>query len=102
MKPGMFIVFEGIDGAGPTTQTKLLADWFAVKGSPAHLTWEPSQGRIGKMIREYLGGAGEPRLQEGGWVLADRYALSSLVYQSLHCDPAWVRSINAEAIRPHV
>jgi dTMP kinase len=130
MKPGMFIVFEGIDGAGTTTQAKLLADWFGEKGKPCRLTWEPSQGRIGKMIREYLAGTVdvpdvdrhyhalallfaadrldhlarevEPRLREGTHVISDRYALSSLVYQSLHCDPAWVRSVNGEAIRPHV
>jgi len=126
----MFIVFEGIDGAGTTTQTKLLADWFQEKCLAAHLTWEPSPGRIGRMIREYLAGEVdvpdadrhyhslallfaadrldhlarevEPRLREGTHVISDRYALSSLVYQSLHCDPSWVRSINHEAIRPHV
>jgi dTMP kinase len=130
MKSGMFIVFEGIDGSGTTTQTKLLADWFQERSLMAHLTWEPSPGRIGRLIREYLAGVVdvpdvdrhyhslallfaadrldhlarevEPRLKEGTHVISDRYVLSSLVYQSLHCDPAWVRGVNCEAIRPHV
>ena len=130
MKGGMFIVFEGIDGAGTTTQTALLTEWFAQNGLPVHRTWEPSPGRIGRLIREYLSGmvdvpdpdlhyhslallfaadrldplarGVEPRLKEGKNVISDRYVLSSLVYQSLHCDPEWVKSINAEARPPHL
>lgn len=124
----MFIVLEGIDGAGTTTQAKLLAEWFAAEGRAAHLTYEPSSGRIGRLIREYLSGAVDapdpdrhfhqlallfaadrmdhlarevaPRLAEGVHVISDRYVLSSLVYQSLHCDPQWVRAINAFAPAP--
>lgn len=126
----MFIVFEGIDGAGTTTQTALLAEWFSARNLAAHRTWEPSAGRIGLLIREYLKGAVdapdvdrhyhslallfaadrldhlarevEPRLMEGAHVISDRYVLSSLAYQSLHCDPLWVKSINAEARRPNL
>lgn len=130
MKEGMFIVFEGIDGAGTTTQTAMLAEWLSDRGGSVHRTWEPSKGRVGRLIREYLAGVEdvpdpdrhfhclallfaadridhlarevEPRLAQGKCVISDRYLLSSLVYQSLNCDPEWVKSINAEARWPHV
>jgi len=35
-------------------------------------------------------------------VISDRYVLSSFVYQSLHCNPDWVREINIEARAPHL
>jgi dTMP kinase len=128
VKPGMLIVFEGIDGSGTTTQAKMLAEWFAGQGRPVHLTWEPSQGRIGRLLREHLSGRVdapdperwyhalallfaadrldhlareiEPRRAEGVHVISDRYLLSSFVYQSLHCDLEWVRQINHEAPAP--
>lgn len=130
MKPGMFIALEGIDGAGTTTQAGLLADWFKQRGLPFHRTWEPSPGRVGRIIREYLSGSVdapdldrhyhcmallfaadrldhlarevEPRLRNGRHVITDRYLLSSLVYQSLHCDPEWVKAVNAEAVPAHL
>lgn len=130
MKEGMFIVVEGIDGAGTSTQAVLLAEWFAACGLAAHRTWEPSGGRVGGLIREYLSGAVEvpdvdrhyhvlallfaadrldhlarevePRLREGIHVISDRYLLSSLAYQVLHCAPEWVAAINAEVRKPHL
>lgn len=47
----MFIVFEGIDGSGKTTQSKLLA-----KKMDAFWTYEPSNSLVGKIIREILSG----------------------------------------------
>jgi dTMP kinase len=130
MIEGMFIVFEGIDGAGTTTQTAMLAQWFAGQERPVHLTWEPSTGRVGRLIREYLSGSFDvpdvdrhyhslallfaadrldhlarevtPRLKNGINVISDRYVLSSYVYQSLHCDPEWVVKINQEATPAHL
>lgn len=130
MKPGMFIALEGIDGAGTTTQTAMLAEWFASQGHPVHPTWEPSQGRVGRLLREYLAGTVdvpdpdrhyhclallfaadrldhlarevEPRLKRGENVVSDRYVLSSIVYQSLHCNQEWVKQINLEAMRANV
>lgn len=126
----MFIAVEGIDGAGTSTQSDLIAEWLRQKNIAVHKTWEPTEGRIGRIIREYLSGADgvpdldrhyhvlallfaadrldhlgreiEPRLAEGISVVSDRYVLSSLVYQSLHCDHKWVWSINSEAVAPHV
>lgn len=128
MAAGLFIALEGIDGSGTTTQARMLAEWFAAKKLPVYSTFEPTDGRIGKLIREYLSGKidapnvdrhfhslallfaadrldhlareVEPRLKSGTHVISDRYLLSSIVYQSLHCDPAWINAINAEAPPP--
>jgi len=51
---GLFIVLEGIDGAGTTTQCQQLADWLRGRGELAHLTREPSDGPIGTMLRQVL------------------------------------------------
>ncbi|MEM3201536.1 MAG: dTMP kinase [Candidatus Micrarchaeaceae archaeon] len=48
----MFIVFEGIDGAGKTTQAKILSDYLASKGIKCFLTKEPTDGPIGAFIRQ--------------------------------------------------
>ena len=50
----LFIVFEGIDGSGKTIQAEKLANHFSQKKEAAALTSEPSNGAIGKLIREYL------------------------------------------------
>lgn len=56
MIEGHFIVLEGIDGAGTTTQSSILADRLADRGLPAHTTREPSDGPIGVLIRQILTG----------------------------------------------
>jgi dTMP kinase len=53
---GHFIVFEGIDGAGTTTQSRLLQETLTRDNVPIHLTAEPSDGPIGLIIRQILGG----------------------------------------------
>ncbi|WP_102264778.1 dTMP kinase [Mesobacillus jeotgali] len=50
----LFIVFEGIDGSGTSTQANLLRDYFINKDKKAVLTLEPSSGPIGNLIREGL------------------------------------------------
>lgn len=122
--PGALIVIEGIDGAGTTTQTDLLVAWLTRIGIPSIATREPSDGPIGVVARKHLGRhldlaspeaealafaadrmdhvASEivPALARGTTVVADRYYLSSLAYQSLQCDMGWVREINRFAPRP--
>ena len=122
--PGALIVIEGIDGSGSTTQSEMLMAWLGRVGIPATFTGEPSKGPIGATLRQHLarkielGGpqaealafaadrmdhvASEiaPALERGITVVADRYYLSSLAYQALSCDPAWLREINRFAIRP--
>jgi len=53
---GHFIVIEGIDGSGTTTQCSILADRLTEKGLPVHMTREPSDGPIGVLIRQILTG----------------------------------------------
>ncbi len=110
---GRFVVVEGIDGAGTTTQTARLADRLRVDGlALVRATREPSEGPIGSMVRQILTGrivapegrapgwatmallfaadrvdhvesTIEPVLAAGGVVLSDRYDASSLAYQSV-------------------
>ena len=49
---GKFIVFEGIDGSGTSTQSEMLKDFLLSKGISAVTTSEPSSGPIGNLIRE--------------------------------------------------
>lgn len=122
--PGALIVIEGIDGAGTTTQTEMLLQWLQRTGIPSLATREPSDGPVGVVARQHLGRkvdlaspeaealafaadrmdhvASEvaPALAKGITVVADRYYLSSLAYQALSCDLAWVREINRFALRP--
>lgn len=121
---GSFIVLEGIDGSGTTLQTRALADWFRQHGREVLETREPTSGAIGALIRERLSVRAAaldpaalallfaadrvdhvarevaPAVAAGLVVISDRYLLSSLAYQSLECDAAWVREINARALRP--
>ena len=53
---GAFIVLEGVDGAGTTTQVRLLAERLRARGLRVHTTAEPSQGPIGKLLRRALSG----------------------------------------------
>ncbi|HEY2027691.1 MAG TPA: dTMP kinase [Myxococcales bacterium] len=53
---GRFIVFEGLDGAGTTTQAKLLADRLTKQGRAVYLAHQPSEGPAGLLIRQILAG----------------------------------------------
>jgi len=125
---GKFIVFEGVDGSGTTTQIKRAAAWLRERGIDVVETAEPTGGAVGKTIRQALsrqmpGHEGceiapelfallfaadrldhmtatvEPALKAGRWVLSDRSYLSSFVYQSIDGDLDWVRSLNRHARR---
>ena len=127
---GRFLVLEGLDGAGTTTQSRLLGERLRAAGRKAHVTAEPSGGPVGALLRQVLqkrinGGAGDgfdphalallfaadrldhlsaevlPRLAAGEDVVSDRYTLSSLAYQSITTgDAAWVEDINGRARAP--
>ncbi len=56
MIEGNFIVLEGVDGAGTTTHTKLLANGLGDRGLPVHITREPSDGPVGMLLRQILTG----------------------------------------------
>lgn len=53
---GKFIVFEGIDGSGTSTQSELLRKALSAKNIKTHLTCEPSNGPIGNLIRQIFKG----------------------------------------------
>jgi dTMP kinase len=126
---GRFLVLEGLDGAGTTTQTAELARRLRARGIPAVATAEPTRGPVGSLIRLALtdrlkGPKGRdfdraalallfaadrldhvtteilPRLADGRWVVSDRYVLSSLAYQTLDLPAAFVEAINARAPAP--
>ena len=124
-KKGKFIALEGIDGSGTTTQTLLLSQALKARGIKAIATAEPSDGVVGKIIREILDGNTvvppetlallfaadrvehywnliKPAVDKGTWVVTDRYILSSIAYQSLYCDPNWVKVINSRVVVPDI
>ncbi len=50
----IFVVIEGLDGAGTTTQTGAVADALASRGQPVSVSREPSDGPVGMVIRQML------------------------------------------------
>jgi dTMP kinase len=122
------IVLEGLDGAGTTTQARRLVEHLRATGRTAHLTREPSDGPIGRLIREMLTGQHaireqaiaqstfgllfaadrldhlqrevEPQLAAGATVVSDRWYHSSLAYQGTGADRDWIATLNARARRP--
>ncbi|MEW5814514.1 MAG: dTMP kinase, partial [Spirochaetota bacterium] len=69
-----FIVFEGLDGSGTTTQVRLLSEKLTEKGIPVWTTCEPTDRFIGKNIRKVL--RGEEKIEPPALALlfaADRY-----------------------------
>jgi dTMP kinase len=115
-----FVVLEGLDGAGTTTQLELIDRRLGVEGIPHFCTGEPTAGLIGRQIRSILRRdvRVDPRtmallfaadrnehlhepdngilahLQRGELVISDRYLFSSLAYQSVDCPYEYVREIN--------
>jgi dTMP kinase len=103
---GVFVCFEGGDGAGKSTQSRALAEWLRESGYSVCLTFEPGGTTVGKQLREIVLGhaTGElsarteallyaadkaehvdtvvlPALERGEVVITDRYVDSSLAYQ---------------------
>jgi dTMP kinase len=124
MSIGRLVVIEGIDGAGTTTQTSRLAASLRERGVPVHATREPSDGPIGRLLRQILAGAHqptdattlgllfaadradhlqrevEPALAKGQLVISDRYYHSSLAYQGSEEDRSWIAELNQRARVP--
>ena len=118
MKKGKFIVFEGIDGAGKTTQIELLAERLRELGDSVHVTAEPTTNESGKALRRALSGKEKKTecemaamfvldrighnaqinelTDEGTTVISDRYYYSNLAYQGMSTNYAWVRTMNID------
>ncbi len=72
---GMFIVIEGIDGAGKSTQAKLLAKWFENIGYEVVLTKEPTDTDFGKLIRRLVLTGGREGIIDGAKISHEAEAL---------------------------
>ena len=123
MKAGsMFIVLEGIDGTGKSTQAQMLADWFTSRGCEVVLSREPTDGPWGRKVREsaatgrlspeeelnfflkdreqHVAELIRPSLEAGKVVILDRYYFSTMAYQGARgFDPQEIRAMN-EAFAP--
>jgi len=126
---GKFLVLEGIDGSGTTTQLDRAVAYVQGLGHAAVATREPSTGPIGRLLREaLLGHLGlpdgsrmdgrsmallfaadridhlqreiEPQLASGTTVITDRYLLSSLAYQAEEAERDWVLGLARGILRP--
>lgn len=130
MSRGLFLVLEGTEGAGKSTQVGLLLKWFAEIGLPHHTAREPGGTPVGEAIRHvllemremevpaetelflmvgaraaFVRGLVEPVLQEGKLFLADRFDWSTFAYQGFGrgLDLEKVKQINAfatDGLRP--
>jgi len=126
-RKGFFICIEGLDKSGKTSQSIALVEALCKKGFDAVYTTEPSDGEIGKFIRNYILNRNDrvspvveallfaadradhvestikPLLKKGKIVVSDRYVYSSLAYQGaagLSLD--WIEKINKYAIMPDI
>ncbi len=105
MKRGLFIVLDGIDGGGKSTQARMLAEYLEREGHSVLLTHEPSESRYGRIIDKILHDKSKhlshkewvnlfsadrkvhlakevlPALKKGKVVISDRYYHSTLAYQ---------------------
>ncbi|MBR4579362.1 MAG: dTMP kinase [Oscillospiraceae bacterium] len=117
-----FIVIEGLDGSGKSTQIRMLSERLRAMGRRVYETAEPTPSATGGLVRDALSGL-TPRtgaeiaalfmvdrvahnsnpvngisvmLQKGCDVICDRYYYSSLAYQGTVTDPEWVRRINVD------
>jgi dTMP kinase len=117
----LFIVIEGIDGTGKSTQVRLLAEWFRSQGREVITSREPTDGHWGKLARnsgnvrlsaeeelklflkdraEHVEQLIQPSLAAGKVVILDRYYFSTMAYQGCRgFDPADIRRRN-EAFAP--
>lgn len=120
---GLFIVFEGLDGSGLSTQAARLAAFLSRRGREVLLTKEPTSSPIGQLIRsalkrhlafspftlqllfaadraEHLGKEIEPAVQAQKIVISDRYILSSLAFGSVDLELATLQQLNARFREP--
>lgn len=105
MPKGLFITFEGIEGAGKSTQSKLLAENLSKEGFKTSVTFEPGDTELGEKIREILLSPNliinplselllyfadrlqhvnekiKPLLSDGFIVISDRFTDSTIAYQ---------------------
>jgi dTMP kinase len=117
MPKGLFIVIEGIDGTGKSTQVQRLGEWFTEQGREVILSREPTAGPWGQRVRasgetgrlsaedelqyflndreEHVRELINPALAAGKVVILDRYYFSTMAYQGARgFDPQDIRQRN--------
>ncbi len=126
---GIFIVFEGIDGSGKSTQIQNISKRLKAQNLKLYTTFEPTDGPVGSLIRQMLTGkiktdqrtiaslfaadrtdhltnqknGIKQKIDQGEMVLCDRYYFSSYAYHAQYIDLDWVihiNSLNAEILKP--
>lgn len=126
---GKFLVFEGIDGSGKTTQIRQIHQRLVKQGRNAVATCEPTDGPVGSLIRKMLAGSVETdqltiaslfaadrtdhllnrangvkaMVDQGQVVLCDRYYFSSYAYHAQYMEMDWViqaNALNARILKP--
>lgn len=126
MKKGIFIVLDGPDGAGLSTQAQLLEKWLRKKRKKVILTKEPTFSLIGGMIKAALKHEWKtdqktlqllfsadrahhlqkeiiPALKKGYIVISDRYILSTYCFGTIDgVSLDWLRALNSQFIKPDV
>ncbi len=115
---GRFVVLEGVEGAGKSTQARMLGEWLESCGIPFTLTREPGGTEVGEAIRSVVQGRPElsippetelllylaartafvkelalPVLERGELLIGDRFSLSTYAYQG------YGRGLNLDEIR---
>ena len=123
----IFIVLDGGDGSGTTTHSHLLKGFLESKDFKVYLTQEPSNSKIGILLREFLKDKNLPpttdallfaadrdlhynneikkKIDEGYIVISDRYIESSIIYQSIQSKEIsveWVKEINKFVAKPDI
>lgn len=120
MGRGKFIVFEGTDGSGKSTQMKLLGKHLAAQGVPVSLTHEPTRSPFGELLHSCMSGKVDTderaiaalfaadridhirgiisALEAGTTVLCDRYYFSSFAYNGGFVPLDWVIELNRPAM----
>ena len=126
---GTFITFEGCEGAGKSTQIRLLSQYLAERGKECVVTREPGGSAISEAIRtvildgkntamtdeceallyaaaraQHLSDTVLPALEAGKTVLCDRYLFSSFAYQGYGrgLDMDFLRAVNSFALQGHM
>ena len=121
---GFLIALEGIDGAGKTTQARLLVRWLRRNGVKAVYTSEPTNSEIGTLLKQHLSGRRRyteeiaallfaadrlyhvdkviaPALRRRYVVVSDRYVHSSIAYQTAATGKReWIKQINSLVPKP--
>jgi dTMP kinase len=124
VQSGFFLVIEGLDGSGKTTQCIQLCKMLKSQRINVVYTSEPSKGSIGMFLRKHVLSKSKyppeieallfaadrfehqqdvikPALDTGKIVLCDRYLYASLAYQGAQgVDLEWIRSINFFTLKP--